>query len=217
MRALLSVYDKTGLAEFAAGRTALGWEIVSTEGTLREREAKGVAVRSVSDVTGFPEILDGRVKTLHPMIHGGLLGRPGLASDAAQLQEHYITPIDLLAVNLYSFEVTIEREGASEEEAIEQIDIGGPAMLRAAAKNHQYVVPLTDPSDYGNLIERLKTGTIDRDYRRALAAKAFAHTSAYDAAVAAYLRSQDDDHFPGQLTLAGSKSLDLRYGENPHQ
>ena len=217
MRALLSVYDKTGIAALAAELAALGWEIVSTGGTYREVASRGTPVRSVSDVTGFPEILDGRVKTLHPLIHGGLLGRPGIKSDAAQLREHNITPVDLLAVNLYPFEATIQRAGVTEDEAIEQIDIGGPAMLRAAAKNHHHVIPIVDPADYENVLECLGAGTVDRELRRSLAAKAFAHTSAYDAAVAAYFKRENGSLFPAQLTLAGTKSRDLRYGENPHQ
>jgi phosphoribosylaminoimidazolecarboxamide formyltransferase/IMP cyclohydrolase len=217
MRALLSVFDKTGIADLAAELVGLGWEIVSTGGTYREIESHGIPVQSVSAVTGFPEILDGRVKTLHPNIHGGLLGRPNNASDAEQLQKLDITPLALLAVNLYPFEATIQREGVTEDEAIEQIDIGGPAMLRAAAKNHQYVIPVVDPASYPEIIQRIRTGAVDRDFRRSLAARAFAHTGAYDAAVSAYFRRADETNFPDQLTLLGMKSTDLRYGENPHQ
>jgi phosphoribosylaminoimidazolecarboxamide formyltransferase/IMP cyclohydrolase len=195
----------------------LGWELVSTGGTYREIQSRGIPVLSVSDVTGFPEILDGRVKTLHPHIHGGLLGRPNLASDAAQLKEHGIAPLALLAVNLYPFEATIRRAGVTEYEAIEQIDIGGPAMLRAAAKNHQNVIPVVDPASYPAVIQRLRAGTVDRDFRRSLAARAFAHTGAYDVTVSGYFQRADDIVFPDQLVLSGKKISDLRYGENPHQ
>jgi phosphoribosylaminoimidazolecarboxamide formyltransferase/IMP cyclohydrolase len=217
MRALLSVYDKTGIADLAAELVNLGWEIVSTGGTYREIHSRGIPVLSVSAITGFPEILDGRVKTLHPNIHGGLLGRPNLASDAAQLKEHGITPLALLAVNLYPFEATIRRDGVTEDEAIEQIDIGGPAMLRAAAKNHQYVIPVVDPASYLAVIQRLRAGTVDRDFRRSLAARAFAHTGAYDVTVSGYFQRADDTVFPDQLVFSGKKISDLRYGENPHQ
>ncbi len=218
MRALLSVYDKTGIVAFARELTARGWEIISTGGTLRELRNAGISATSVADVTGFPEILDGRVKTLHPAIHGGLLGRPALPQDAEQLSEHGITPIDLLAVNLYPFEATISRPGVTDEEAIEQIDIGGPAMLRAAAKNHQYVLPVVEPGDYDDVLSRLKDGSVDHGFRRRLAAKVFAHTSQYDASVAACLsRSDGDDQFPERLLLSGVRSQTLRYGENPHQ
>ncbi len=218
MRALISVYNKTGVVSFARSLTEAGWEIVSTGGTFRELVANGVPAIPVSDITGFPEILDGRVKTLHPMIHGGLLGRPGLSSDAVQLAEHHITPIELLAVNLYPFEATIAKPGVTEAEAIEQIDIGGPAMLRAAAKNHEYVLPVVDPADYNDVLARLAQSDVDRPRRRSLAAKAFAHTSAYDAAVSRYLALVGDDgHFPAELILTGHRQQLLRYGENPHQ
>jgi phosphoribosylaminoimidazolecarboxamide formyltransferase/IMP cyclohydrolase len=218
MRALISVYDKTGIVPFAAALSSAGWEIISTGGTLRALLDAGIPAVSVSEITGFPEILDGRVKTLHPAIHGGLLGRPGLPSDASQLAEHRITPIDLLAVNLYPFAATIARPDVTEAEAIEQIDIGGPAMLRASAKNHEYVLPVVDPADYEDVLERLASDTIDRIYRRRLAAKAFGHTSAYDAAVSRYLINvESPELFPDRLILTGERSQLLRYGENPHQ
>ncbi|MGE3796781.1 MAG: bifunctional phosphoribosylaminoimidazolecarboxamide formyltransferase/IMP cyclohydrolase [Thermomicrobiales bacterium] len=218
MRALISVYDKSGIESFARALTDAGWEIISTGGTLRQLEASGIHVTSVAGVTGFPEILDGRVKTLHPAIHGGLLGRPGLESDARQLLEHHITPIDLLIVNLYPFEETISRPDVTREEAIEQIDIGGPAMLRAAAKNHENVLPVVDPSDYAEVLERLQSGTADIVFRRSLAAKVFAHASAYDATVSRYLQAEPDSlSMPQTIVLKGERTQLLRYGENPHQ
>ncbi|MEZ4500400.1 MAG: hypothetical protein R2839_10030 [Thermomicrobiales bacterium] len=196
MRAQISVYNKTGVVSFARSLTEAGWEIVSTGGTFRELVANGVPAIPVSDITGFPEILDGRVKTLHPMIHGGLLGRPGLSSDAVQLAEHHITPIELLAVNLYPFEATIAKPGVTEAEAIEQIGYRGTGNVRAAAKNHEYVLPVVDPADYNDVLARLAQSDVDRPRRRSLAAKAFAHTSAYDAAVSRYLALVGDDgHF----------------------
>jgi phosphoribosylaminoimidazolecarboxamide formyltransferase / IMP cyclohydrolase len=217
--ALISVYDKHGVVEFARELADLGWELVSTGGTLGALREAGLEVVSVSDVTNFPEILDGRVKTLHPMIHGGLLGRPDLESDDEQMREHGIEPFHMLVVNLYPFEATIAREGVPESEAIEQIDIGGPAMLRAAAKNHEYLTVVVDPADYEVVVERLRRNDIDHVFRRRQAAKVFAHTSAYDATVSGYLQRQEEEAvgFPGSLLLAGKKVADLRYGENPHQ
>lgn len=216
MRALLSVYDKTGIVDLARALTGLGWEIVSTGGTLACLREAGIDVRAVSDITGFPEILDGRVKTLHPLIHGGLLGRPEREGDLASMREHGIEPFGLLAVNLYPFVATISQPDVTELEAIEQIDIGGPAMLRAAAKNHRSVVPVVEPGDYADVVDAFRSGGPDLAARRSLAAKVYAHTSAYDASVARYLR-RDDSAFPEDITFAGRKSLDLRYGENPHQ
>ncbi len=215
MRALLSVYDKTGLVEFARGLHALGCEIVSTGGTKAALTEAGVPAVSVSEVTGFPEMLDGRVKTLHPRIHGGILARRDLPEHLTALSSHDITPIDLVVVNLYPFEATVAKAETTLAEAVEQIDIGGPAMLRASAKNFAHVLPVCDPADYGAILERLAEGSIAADERRRLAAKAFAHTAAYDAAVSAYLR--DDDAWPTELAFAGRKMHDLRYGENPHQ
>ena len=215
MRALVSVYDKTGLVEFGKGLTALGFEIVSTGGTKKALSEAGVPTIAVSDVTGFPEILDGRVKTLHPLIHGGILARRDLADHTAELDRHSIVPFDLVAVTLYPFEATVAAAGVSLAEAVEQIDIGGPAMLRASAKNFACVMPVCDPSDYPQVLELVASGSTSQAVRRALAAKAFAHTSAYDSAVAAFLR--DDHSWPKEWSVAGRKVQDLRYGENPHQ
>src|SRR5918993_5514630 len=178
-RALLSVYDKTGIAALGQGLVDLGYEVVSTGGTLATLEAAGVPVTAVSDVTGFPEILDGRVKTLHPHIHGGLLARRDDSAHIAALAAHQISPIDVVAANLYPFGATIAQAGVSLADALEQIDIGGPAMIRAAAKNFPGVVVLTDPVDYPSALEDLHAGGVSIARRRTLAAKAFAHTAAY--------------------------------------
>ena len=217
MRALLSVYEKTGIVEFGRALAGLGWELVSTGGTSIALAEAGLPVTSIADVTGFPEILDGRVKTLHPSVHGGLLGRLDLATDVEQLSAHDILPIGLLVSNLYPFEQTVQTAGVSRDEVIENIDIGGPAMLRAAAKNHQYVLTVTEPSDYGRMIDLLKSNAITQEIRQACAAKAFAHTSAYDSLVAGYLHSGSEQTWPDVFSIAGRKSVDLRYGENPHQ
>jgi len=216
MRALLSVHDKTGVADLARGLAALGWEIVSTGGTLAAIAAAGVPVVAVADVTGFPEILDGRVKTLHPAIHGGLLARRDDPRHRAALAAHGIVPIDLVVANLYPFAATVADPRVSVAAAVEQIDIGGPAMIRAAAKNFRDVVVVTDPADYAGVLADLGGGGVGEGRRRALAAAAFGHVAAYDTVVAAYLRS-DDPAFPLDWTLAGRKRADLRYGENPHQ
>jgi phosphoribosylaminoimidazolecarboxamide formyltransferase/IMP cyclohydrolase len=217
-RALLSVSDKTGVLELARALEQRGVELLSTGGTARLLSANGIAVREVASYTGFPEIMDGRVKTLHPKIHGGLLGRRGV--DDAVMAQHGIAPIDLLVVNLYPFAQTVARAGCSYEEAIENIDIGGPAMLRAAAKNHASVLVVVDPADYALVLKELDThqGGSDPATRAHLAAKAFAHTAGYDTMVAAYLASQErDSSFPAALPLLFDKVQDLRYGENPHQ
>ena len=216
LRAILSVYDKSSLVELARGLAALGAELYSTGGTMKALAETGVAVRSISDLTGFPEILDGRVKTLHPKVYGGILARRELADHQAQLKAHAIAPIDLVAVNLYPFVSTVTRPGVGLEEALENIDIGGPTMLRAAAKNFPDVLVLVDPADYGPVVAGLKAGAIAPETRRRLAAKAFAHVAAYDAAVAAYLRGQGEG-FPEELSFGLRKLQDLRYGENPHQ
>jgi phosphoribosylaminoimidazolecarboxamide formyltransferase/IMP cyclohydrolase len=216
MRALLSVYDKSGIVEFASELAGLGFELISTGGTFTTLREAGLPVVAVADVTGFPEILDGRVKTLHPNIHGGLLARRDLPDHMAQLAQHDITPIDLIAVNLYPFSETTRVSSVSETEVIEQIDIGGPAMLRAASKNFESVVVLTDPSDYLSAIEDLKRGGMSLDRRRSLAAKSFGHVAAYDTMVSSYLRDVEQ-LFPEELTFAGRKVQDLRYGENPQQ
>jgi phosphoribosylaminoimidazolecarboxamide formyltransferase/IMP cyclohydrolase len=215
MRALLSVYDKTGIAALGQGLTDLGYEVVSTGGTLAALEAAGVPVTAVSDVTAFPEILDGRVKTLHPRIHGGLLARRDDVAHMSALEAHQISPIDVVAANLYPFAETVARPNVSLAHALEQIDIGGPAMIRAAAKNFPGVVVLTDPADYTSALDDLRHGRFSTERRRALAAKAFAHTAAYDAVVAEYLR--DPEEWPPEVTFAGRLTRTLRYGENPQQ
>jgi phosphoribosylaminoimidazolecarboxamide formyltransferase / IMP cyclohydrolase len=217
-RALLSVSDKTGVLELARALAQRGVEILSTGGTARLLAADGVAVREVASYTGFPEIMDGRVKTLHPKIHGGLLGRRGV--DDQVMAQHGIAPIDLLVVNLYPFAQTVARPDSSYEDAIENIDIGGPAMLRAAAKNHESVLVVVDPADYPLVLKEIDThqGGSDAATRARLAAKAFAHTAAYDTMVAAYLSAREGaPSFPATLPLVFTKAQDLRYGENPHQ
>ena len=216
MRALLSVSDKRGLIEFAQGLAALGWEIVSTGGTAEALRRAQVRVIGIEEVTGFPEMMDGRVKTLHPKVHGGLLARRDHPGDVASLKEHGITPIDLVAVNLYPFRETVAKPGTSFEQAIEQIDIGGPSMLRSAAKNHAAVIVIVDPDDYSRVIEDLKVGEVGEERRRALATKVFAHTAAYDAAILSYL-SRSDEALPDRLGLVVERQQSLRYGENPHQ
>ncbi len=217
-RALVSAYDKTGIGELARALHQRGVTILSTGGTAKTIEEAGVPVTQIADVTGFPEMLDGRVKTLHPKIHAALLARREDPSHRAQLEAHEIEPIDLVCVNLYPFVDTVAREGVTEEEAIEQIDIGGPCMLRAAAKNHRDVVPLVDPADYAEVLQRLDEGKLDLDFRRSLAQKAFSHTAVYDAAVANYLGLQPGaERLPDALVVGARKTSDLRYGENPHQ
>ncbi|MGH8441727.1 MAG: bifunctional phosphoribosylaminoimidazolecarboxamide formyltransferase/IMP cyclohydrolase [Nevskiaceae bacterium] len=218
-RALLSVSDKTGLVDLARALAGLGVELLSTGGTHKLLKDSGIPAKEVSSVTGFPEIMDGRVKTLHPKIHGGLLGRRGV--DDAVMREHGIAPIDLLVVNLYPFEQAVARPDCSLADAIENIDIGGPAMVRAAAKNHAHVAVVVDPADYGRVLEAARAGSVTDALRRELATKAFAHTARYDANVAGYLSSLAPDGtrvpFPAVLGLQLGKKLDLRYGENPHQ
>lgn len=219
MRALLSVFDKTGVVELARSLNDLGYEIVSTGGTLQQLHEAGLKATAVTDVTGFPELLDGRVKTLHPHVHAGLLARRDDATHLDQLATHGIQTIDVVVANLYPFAVTIQDPGVSLEEAVEQIDIGGPAMIRGAAKNYAGVTVLTDPADYPMVLDELNAGGVTVERRRALAAKAFAHVSAYDAVVAAYLRGGDGDRtpFPDEFSLAGQRTHHLRYGENAHQ
>ena len=216
MRALLSVSDKRGLVEFARGLVALGWEIVSTGGTAEALRREQVPVIPIEDVTGFPEMMDGRVKTLHPKVHGGLLGRRDNAGDLAAMKQHGITPIDLVAVNLYPFRETVAKPGTTFEQAIEQIDIGGPSMLRSAAKNHRDVIVVVDPADYPVVLGALKAGGESSDLRRALATKVFAHTAAYDTGILGYL-SRSDAALPDRLALVVDRQQGLRYGENPHQ
>ncbi len=214
-RALISVSDKTGLSDLAGGLLDLGFELVSTGGTARAIRDAGFEVREVSELTGFPEILAGRVKTLHPAVHGGLLARRGM--DDAVIREHGIDRIDLLVVNLYPFESTIRDPECSEEHAVEQIDVGGPAMLRAAAKNHDRVMAVCDPGDYPRILAALGGGDANTRLRKELAAKAFSHTARYDIVISNYLGGFSDDSFPDSLLLAASKTRELRYGENPHQ
>ena len=215
-RALLSVSDKRGIVEFARGLAALGWDLVSTGGTAATLRKAGLAVTAVEEVTGFPEILDGRVKTLHPAIHGGLLGRPDLPTHRAAMASHGILPFDLVAVNLYPFQETIATPGVSDEDAIENIDIGGPSMLRSAAKNHQFVVPVVDPRDYPGVLDQLRAGGVSPACRRALAAKVFSHTTDYDSAISAFLTAPEDG-LPRRINLSIDQVQALRYGENPHQ
>ena len=217
MLALLSVSDKRGLVPFAQGLIGCGYTLLSTGGTLEALKAAGVAARKVSAHTGSPEILGGRVKTLHPKIHGGLLGRPGLESDAREMAEHGIEAISLVAVNLYPFRETVAK-GASRDETIEQIDIGGPAMVRASAKNAAHVTIVVDPDDYESVLKELEsTRSVSDETRRALQRKAFAHTAAYDAAITSWLAEQEGEPFPAELSLPFVKAQGLRYGENPHQ
>jgi len=215
-RALVSVSDKRGLIPFVTGLRALGVEVISTGGTCRQLREAGVDVIEVSEKTGFPEIMDGRVKTLHPVIHGGLLGRRG--TDESVMDEHGIEPIDLLVVNLYPFEQTIAREDATISDAIENIDIGGPAMIRAASKNHDGVAVIVEPDDYESVLEDLKNDKLSLESRRRLAAKAYAHTASYDTAITGYLsRSLGDEALGQRFLYSGHLSEKLRYGENPHQ
>jgi phosphoribosylaminoimidazolecarboxamide formyltransferase/IMP cyclohydrolase len=244
-RALLSVSDKTGLEPFARALAGAGWTLLSTGGTARALREAGLAVTEVSEVTGHPEMMDGRVKTLHPAVHAGLLGRRSNAADVAQMREHGYQPIDLVAVNLYPFRETVARPGVTREEAIENIDIGGPSMLRSAAKNHESVWVVVDPADYGRVLEALGApGGEGVALRRQLATKVYTHTAAYDRAIADYLAASDgasaglaaagsstvtsdgpptpdgepaDGAFPAEMAIELTKVQDLRYGENPDQ
>src|ERR1700752_197252 len=216
MRALVSVSDKRGVVEFGRQLVELGWEIVSTGGTAAALTREGITVIPIDQVTGFPEMMDGRVKTLHPKVHGGLLGQRDNPEHMAAMQEHDITPIDLVAVNLYPFRETVAKPETTFEQAIEQIDIGGPSMLRSAAKNHADVIVIVDPADYASVVEDLKAGEVGEEKRRALATKVFAHTAAYDAAILAYL-SRSQDSLPSTNVQILHQQQPLRYGENPHQ
>jgi phosphoribosylaminoimidazolecarboxamide formyltransferase/IMP cyclohydrolase len=216
-RALLSVSDKTGLVPFARRLAAHGLELVSTGGTARALREAGLVVRDVSEVTGFPEMLDGRVKTLHPVVHGGLLARRDLPEHLAAIAEHGIVPIDVVVVNLYPFRETVARAGIAPEEAIEQIDIGGPSMLRSAAKNFAAVSVVVDPADYDAVATAVETGADVLALRRRLAEKVFAHTAAYDAAIASWFAGQRGERFPETLVLPLERVQGLRYGENPGQ
>ena len=215
-RALLSVSDKTGIVELARELAALGFELISTGGTARAIAASGLPVTEVASLTGFPEIMDGRVKTLHPKVHGGLLGRAGI--DDAVMRAEGIAPIDVLVINLYPFAETIARPDCRYEDAIENIDVGGPAMLRAGAKNHARVAVLVDPADYDATLAELREGGVGEPTRRRLAAKAFGHTAQYDALVSGWLRRQQGDaSWPEAFAAGFRKKQELRYGENPHQ
>ena len=217
-RALISVSDKTGVIEFAKQLVELGFEIISTGGTKKAIHEAGIPVIGVNDVTGFPEILDGRVKTLNPLIHGGLLAKFDDPSHKAQMDEHSIDPIQIVCVNLYPFQQTIEKPDVTVEDAIENIDIGGPTMLRSAAKNHQYVAVVVDPTDYETVISDLKeVNEVKFETRRALAAKVFRHTAAYDSIIANYMTELVGIETPEKLTVTYELKQSLRYGENPHQ
>ncbi len=216
MRALISVSDKAGLADFARELSRLDFEIFSTGGTKKTLDEARVKVTSISDLTGFPEILDGRVKTLHPVIYGGILARRELPGHMAELKKNNISTIDLVAVNLYPFVETVLRPGATFADAIENVDIGGPTLIRAAAKNFESVLVVVDPRDYPLVIEKLKTSGVDADFRKLLAQKAFQNVALYDSAIAQYLRQGMTD-FPEEVTIALKKCFPLRYGENPHQ
>jgi phosphoribosylaminoimidazolecarboxamide formyltransferase/IMP cyclohydrolase len=223
-RALLSVSDKSGIEGFARNLAQMGVEILSTGGTYQALRAADVPVREVSDYTAFPEIMDGRVKTLHPKIHGGILSRRDQDSHVAAMAEHAIDAIDLVVVNLYPFDATVAVEGVSRDEAIEQIDIGGPSMVRSAAKNHAFVAVVTDPLDYGRVLDAVgREGGVSDELRRELALKAFAATCRYDAAISRWLfeRELEEGHvespFPPDFALVGKRAQGLRYGENPHQ
>jgi phosphoribosylaminoimidazolecarboxamide formyltransferase/IMP cyclohydrolase len=217
--ALLSVYDKTGLLPLAAGLKALGWDLLATGGTLRVLREAGVEVREVADFTGAPECFGGRVKTLHPRIHGGLLFRREVPEHAADAQRLGIEPIDLVVVNLYPFEATIARPAATPQECVEQIDIGGPSMIRSAAKNHASVTVLTDPAQYPGFLAKLGQGAWTLEDRKACALAAFQRTAAYDAAISAWLAGPgaEGEALPERLNLGLEAALPLRYGENPHQ
>lgn len=216
-RALMSVSNKDNLVPFAKQLEALGYEIISTGGTLKMLVDSGIDAKSVETVTGFPEILDGRVKTLHPNVHGGLLAKRDQEAHLAALNENNIDPIDLVVVNLYPFKETVTKQGATDEDIIENIDIGGPTMLRAAAKNYKDVIVVVDPTDYEQVASTLQDGELDEGERKKLAAKVFRHTAHYDAMIARYFNETTDEVFPENYTVTYEKVDDLRYGENPHQ
>ncbi|MDA0815092.1 MAG: bifunctional phosphoribosylaminoimidazolecarboxamide formyltransferase/IMP cyclohydrolase [Chloroflexi bacterium] len=220
-RAILAVYDKAGIVEFARGLHELGWELVGTGGTARTVAEAGLPITQVADLTGSPEMLGGRVKTLHPKIHGGILYRRGREDDEAEVAKYEVPAIDLVAGNLYPFVETVTRGTPTLGDALEEIDIGGPTMIRAAAKNHPHVLPVIDPVDYDAILEALRVADgdpsgVDAEARRRLAAKAFQHVAHYDTAIAEYLRDEDEI-FPAQLTAGMTRREVLRYGENPHQ
>jgi phosphoribosylaminoimidazolecarboxamide formyltransferase/IMP cyclohydrolase len=216
-RALLSVSDKTGLSGFARGLQRLGYELYATGSTLNAIQEAAVDAHPVSDLTGFPEMMDGRVKTLHPGVHAGILARRDKPDHMEALAASGLREIDLVCCNLYPFVATVTRPGATFEEAVENIDIGGPAMIRAAAKNHESVLVVVRPERYSELLGALNEGTVDADMRRRLAAEAYSHTAAYDTWIAAYMRSSDRDGFPPEISFTGLLAQSLKYGENDHQ
>ena len=217
-RALISVFDKSGIVDFAKALRALDWEIVSTGGTWRTLKAEGIEVMDISDLTRFPECFDGRVKTLHPNVEGGILAIRDNDKHRQQMEELGIEPIDMVVCNLYPFKQTILKEGVSHEEVVENIDIGGPTMIRAAAKNYPHVTVVTDPGDYGMVLEELREkGETSPETRERLAAKVFIHTAHYDALIASYFSKRMHIEYPDTLTLTFEKKQALRYGENPHQ
>ncbi|MDQ6995202.1 MAG: bifunctional phosphoribosylaminoimidazolecarboxamide formyltransferase/IMP cyclohydrolase, partial [Mariprofundaceae bacterium] len=222
VRALLSVSDKAGIVDFARALSERGVDLLSTGGTAKLLREANIPVRDVSDYTGFPEMMDGRVKTLNPKVHGGILARRDNDGDLASMQEHGIDRIDLVCVNLYPFREAVAKKDCSIEDAIENIDIGGPCMVRASAKNHKFVTIVVDPSDYDSILASIDDGSLDENKRRALAVKAFAHTAAYDGAIANHFSALNEDGskrvFPDVFTRQFIKTADtLRYGENPHQ
>ena len=217
-RALISVSDKTGIVEFAQGLKEAGFEIISTGGTSKTLQDNGVDVIGISEITGFPEILDGRVKTLHPNVHAAVLAKHGDEGHKAQLAEHHIEPIQLVCVNLYPFQSTISKPDVTVEDAIENIDIGGPTMLRSSAKNHEYVTVIVDSEDYPTVLAELKeNGSVSKTTNRRLAAKVFRHTAAYDAVISEYMTELAEEENPESLTVTYELKQSLRYGENPHQ
>ncbi|GAC1651594.1 MAG: bifunctional phosphoribosylaminoimidazolecarboxamide formyltransferase/IMP cyclohydrolase [Gemmatimonadaceae bacterium] len=215
--ALLSVSDKSGLVEFARSLVTSQWTLISTGGTARTLRDAGLTVTDVSEITGFPEMLDGRVKTLHPAVHGGLLARRDLPAHVSAIAAHGIQPIDLVVVNLYPFRETAAKEGVDPEVVVEQIDIGGPSMIRSAAKNYASVTVIVDPNDYSRVLSAYQLGENGIELRRRLAEKAYAHTAAYDGAISGWFAAQRRELFPEQLTLTATRAQPLRYGENPDQ
>ena len=217
--ALISVSEKKGVIDFAGKLTEMGVKIISTGGTAKKLSEAGISVVGIESVTGFPEMMNGRVKTLHPKIHGGLLGLRDKLEHTAAMKEHNIEPIDLVCVNLYPFEQTIAKTDCTLEEAIENIDIGGPSMIRSAAKNHKFVTVVTDPDQYDKVIEQMQAnnGSVSEQLRSDFARIAFGLTAAYDAAIAKYLNGKQAVEYPQRVSIALRKEASLRYGENPHQ
>ena len=216
-RALISVSDKTGIVAFCQRLIACDYEIISTGGTAKALKDAGLPVIGISELTGFPECLDGRVKTLHPVVHAGLLAMRSNPEHMAQLEKLNINTIDIVAVNLYPFKATISKPDVTFADAVENIDIGGPTMIRAAAKNYQDVAVVVDPKDYERVLSELEAGEITLDTKKYLQYKVFAHTAVYDSMISNYLAEQLDIRFPDSITFAYEKTQDMRYGENPHQ